>query len=388
VGTSAPLTRTFVCDLLRSTYREMRIGERLIAEGLVTPEQVEQALRGQIVHGGRLGTNLVERLYIQLDTLAEALGRQHDMPAALQRHFDLCDASVQRELTPEVAARWHAIPIGRVSEDPPQVAVAVSDPLTDDGEKALSLALGAPIVAAIAPELRILYYLEKIYGVERLNRFMRAPSDRTGTDADNRRRYIRTLDESVPSAPNALARVAIRRVAVPTSGEYEQPEDIDSLEAGLRMLRRCNSRSCLGTTLLRILATLVSPPLSGAMILLLRQGVATGWKGIIGGEIAPVVESVAFLVNGESILSTAVHERRLFTGAPQDDAAHAHLWTALQTSVPATITAAPACLGDTPVAALYGFANEPIDPGTEECLAELARSLGSNFERLLRAAER
>jgi len=366
----------------------MRIGERLIAEGLVTPEQVEEALRGQVVHGGRLGTNLVERLYIQLDTLAEALGRQHDMPAALQRHFDQCDATVQRDLTPEVAARWHAIPLGRISEDPPQIAVAVSDPLGPKGEAALSRALDASIVAAIAPELRILYYLEKIYGVERLNRFVRAPSGPTGTDHDNRRRYIRTLDESVPSAPNALARVAIRRVAVPASGEIEHPEDIDSLDAGLRLMRRCNSRSCLGTTLLRVLATLVSPPLGGAMIVLLRQGVATGWKGIIGGQISPVVESVAFLINGDSILSTAVQERRLVTGAPQDDAAHTHLWTALDTPPPSTVTVAPACLGETPVAALYGFSDGPIDAEIETFLTELSQALGSNFERLLRAAER
>ena len=366
----------------------MRIGERLIAEGLVTPEQIEQALRGQIVHGGRLGTNLVERLFIQLDTLAEALGRQHDMAPALQRHFERCDAKVQRLLTPEVAAKWHAIPMGHLSHDPPQIAVAVTDPLPELGQQALSRALGAEVVPAIAPQLRILYYLEKLYGVERLNRFVRSPSERTGSDRDNRRRFMRTLDQSVPAAPNALARVAIRRVAVPQSGEFEHPEELDSLDVALRMLRRCNSRSCLGHTLLRTLGNLMVPTLAGVIVLLLRQGVATGWKGIIGGEVSPIVESVAFLINGDSTLAAAVQGRQSVTGPPQSDPAHEHLWTALRIAPPNVITAVPACLGTTPVAALYGFSYDAIGPETESVLAQLGQALGSNFERLLRAAER
>ena len=37
-----------------------RLGELLVASGLLTPERLEQALRAQIMWGARLGTNLVE----------------------------------------------------------------------------------------------------------------------------------------------------------------------------------------------------------------------------------------------------------------------------------------------------------------------------------------
>ncbi|MEO7730494.1 MAG: hypothetical protein ABIY55_05940, partial [Kofleriaceae bacterium] len=62
-----------------------RLGELLVAAGLLTVEQVEQAVRAQVMWGGRLGTNLVELGYIDLDKLATALSRQHGIPAALGR---------------------------------------------------------------------------------------------------------------------------------------------------------------------------------------------------------------------------------------------------------------------------------------------------------------
>ena len=181
----------------------MRIGELLIAEGLVTPEHIDAALRSQMVHGGRLGTNLVEQFRFPLDRLAEALARQHDMPAATQRHFERCDAEVQALLDPAIAAEWHAVPMGRFEDQ--SIAVAVTDPLPPEGVEVLELALGASVIPAIAPELRVLYFLERIYGVQRLNRFLRTrPADRN--KHDERRRYVQTLADSVPAAPSKLAR--------------------------------------------------------------------------------------------------------------------------------------------------------------------------------------
>src|SRR6266545_4992398 len=116
-----------------------RIGELLVHDGLITAEARERALRSQAVHGGRLGTNLIEQFALGLDDLAEGLARQHDMPAALDRHFS--------------------------SADP-----------------------------AIAPELRVLYHLERVYGIERANRFKRGPRRPQEPEPGRERRgYVRTF---------------------------------------------------------------------------------------------------------------------------------------------------------------------------------------------------
>ena len=60
----------------------MRLGEMLLQEKLITAEALEEALESQVVHGGRLGTNLVELGLLAEPDLARMLGRQHGVSAA------------------------------------------------------------------------------------------------------------------------------------------------------------------------------------------------------------------------------------------------------------------------------------------------------------------
>lgn len=55
----------------------MRLGELLIQEKLITPQALEEALEAQVVHGGRLGTNLLELGFISEKDLARMLGQLH-----------------------------------------------------------------------------------------------------------------------------------------------------------------------------------------------------------------------------------------------------------------------------------------------------------------------
>src|SRR5580765_2406076 len=94
-----------------------RLGELLVAAGLLAVEQVEQALRAQVMWGGRLGTNLVELHYLELDPLSVALGRQHQLPAALARHFEKADPQLQRLLSADFAERFSCVPLLRMGPE-------------------------------------------------------------------------------------------------------------------------------------------------------------------------------------------------------------------------------------------------------------------------------
>ena len=80
-----------------------RLGELLVAAGLLTADQIEQALRAQVMWGGRLGTNLVELHMLELDPLSRMLGRQHHLPSVLARHFEKADPDLQRMLSADFA---------------------------------------------------------------------------------------------------------------------------------------------------------------------------------------------------------------------------------------------------------------------------------------------
>jgi hypothetical protein len=152
-----------------------RLGELLVAAGLLTVEQVEKALRAQVLWGGRLGTNIVELHYLELDPLSKVLGRQHRLPAALARHFQKADPALQRMLSPEVAERFFCVPLLRMG--PEQHVVIAS--LTPLSAKQLAIIAGElavdvqRLVPAIAAELRIRYQLERVYHLGRTARFLR-----------------------------------------------------------------------------------------------------------------------------------------------------------------------------------------------------------------------
>src|SRR6185369_16973455 len=103
-----------------------------------------------------------ELFHLELDAIAMALARQHGVPAALGKHFERCDVTVQQRLPAEVADRWSAVPIGRLADRRERIAIASSDPLPNDAlaELAHHLRVGSDaLVVSIAAELRIRYYL-------------------------------------------------------------------------------------------------------------------------------------------------------------------------------------------------------------------------------------
>ena len=150
-----------------------------MAGGLITSEQVDQALRAQVMWGGRLGTNLIELAFVDLDQLSRTLGLQHDMPSALARHFDKIDKDLQKLLSPDVAERFSVVPLIKVGPDNKdhKVLIAAIGPLE---EKALAIVADdmgfepAQIVVTVAAELRIRYQLERAYNIPRSSRFLRA----------------------------------------------------------------------------------------------------------------------------------------------------------------------------------------------------------------------
>ncbi|MBA3391711.1 MAG: hypothetical protein H0T89_03655 [Deltaproteobacteria bacterium] len=154
-----------------------RLGELLVAAGTLSAEQVEQALRAQVMWGGRLGTNIIELGYLDLDKLAQALGRQHKLPAALGRHFDRGDAALQRQLSADVAERFGCVPLLYGGRDRTQIIIAALAPLDARATAIIADELAvtpAQIVVSIAAELRIKYHLERVYKIPRGTRFLRS----------------------------------------------------------------------------------------------------------------------------------------------------------------------------------------------------------------------
>jgi twitching motility protein PilT len=78
----------------------IRIGDLLVMNGLITVEQLRDALRMQSQKGGKLGSILVELGHISAKSLLEFLGKQHHVPGA-----DLFQTTACKDYTSIVPTR-------------------------------------------------------------------------------------------------------------------------------------------------------------------------------------------------------------------------------------------------------------------------------------------
>ena len=136
---------------LDHTYfdRELRppLGALLVAKGLLSKEQLDEALSERAKTGELLGQVLLRRSWIFEDELARVLAEQHDL-----EFLNLRSVGVDRRLLmlipPEAGQRLRAIPVRNLEDG--DVLTAVADPNDREGMAEL-----AGLVAKKARSLRI-----------------------------------------------------------------------------------------------------------------------------------------------------------------------------------------------------------------------------------------
>src|SRR5690606_14748436 len=106
----------------------MKLGTLLLRNAVITLSQLEEALRAQVLFGGRLGTNLVELGFIDLNSLGVALARILGVPLATQERFEAAPPAAVALFTAKEAEAWLAFPLGPELRDPDMPGVALADP--------------------------------------------------------------------------------------------------------------------------------------------------------------------------------------------------------------------------------------------------------------------
>lgn len=139
-----------------------RLGEILVKQGACSEDAVRDALKNQIIFGGRLGTNLLEIEAVTEEALARALGKQHGLPC-LHGPQQLDPAAVAL-LTPEIADRYDAVPF--LLQDR-RLALLVVDPRNLAMLDEVAFATGKAVHPVVAPEARVWSLLKETYAVDR-----------------------------------------------------------------------------------------------------------------------------------------------------------------------------------------------------------------------------
>src|SRR5687767_9486636 len=137
----------------------VRIGDLLIREGLITKEQLDQALLEQRQNGTRVGYNLVKLGFVPEIELTKSLAKQFKMPAVDLSKFTV-DPKIAKLIPGEMALKHLVLPLKR---DGRTLTVAMADPTNLGVLEDLKFITRYDIFPVIAGEFTIRNVLEKIF---------------------------------------------------------------------------------------------------------------------------------------------------------------------------------------------------------------------------------
>jgi MSHA biogenesis protein MshE len=139
---------------------KMRLGDLLVAESIISDDQLQMALQQQRQSGRKLGTTLVDLGFIGEEQLLKFLAQQLNVP-----FFDLSKLTIQTQavqLIPEVhARRYRALAVNQTGDE---VTVVMSDPADLAALDALAAMLSPrELKLAVAREAQLLEYFDQLY---------------------------------------------------------------------------------------------------------------------------------------------------------------------------------------------------------------------------------
>ena len=153
-----------------------RLGDLLVKEKVITPEQLEQAMKVQKETNCRLGSALVKLGFLTDEDVTNFLSRQYGVPAINLSYFEI-DASVVKLIPFETAKRYQILPLSRVGAS---LTIAMVDPTNVFAMDDIKFMTGFNIEPVVASESSIVEGIDRAYGTsneEDLEQVMQSMTD-------------------------------------------------------------------------------------------------------------------------------------------------------------------------------------------------------------------
>jgi hypothetical protein len=393
----------------------MKLGERFIQQGLLTPARLEAALKAQLIFGGHLGTVLLELGHVDEHALGNTLAKIYDVHYAPPHFFHEIPKATIDLLPKRLAEKLHAVPFDKHDRT---LDVAMIDPKDLRALDEIAFATGCRIVPWVSPEARIFQVLERYYDIPRRHRYISvcqtldaASSAMTPSERERRESavlgsafapppYLAALsptssetDGASMEGPPAAPSIGQAPAVVATAGTSGSPSDVPaSMEAWRAAPAEAAASTPAAIPAVRTLSDLaealcrsehagdlsaaslefLSARLKRTLLFLVRGATATLWCA--GGlESRAPLPSMILPITSEPLFSL-LHERDHYRGPMPNDNRYWRLFESLGIATPTELVLLPGYLDDRLLVVVYGDAG-PLTPLTAD-IAELQQMVG------------
>src|SRR6476469_1457604 len=139
----------------------VRIGELLLKEKRISPDQLQEALNYQRQNGGKLGFNLVKLGYVKDDEITALLSKQYGVPSIALGQFEI-DPAVIKLVPADTAQKYQIVPLSRAGAT---LTIAMTDPTNVFAMDDIKFMTGYNVEPVVASETAVADAILKYYPV-------------------------------------------------------------------------------------------------------------------------------------------------------------------------------------------------------------------------------
>ncbi|MBN1142672.1 MAG: hypothetical protein JXB25_12900 [Deltaproteobacteria bacterium] len=324
----------------------LKLGEMLVREKIITAAQLEEALRNQLLYGGKIGVNLIELGFARQEEIAHMLSRKLRLPFVDPERLNHVPPQIVDLIPREMAAKYSIVPIELNNK---KLTLAMADPTDLQSIDEIAFRTGFIVLPVVTPELSLTYAMKRYYQLERV-----VHDDLGQTPGDVKR------DESgkpVP-IPVGISREPFRVVgnnALPVAGGTRQPEplweqrEILSPAVFSQMLAEASDRDVVA----RLLTRFAAQDFKKVALFAVRGEEAAGWAAVVDGVALKTFAEVKIPLQDKSALKILVDGKKTHVGLIPFSVPNSQLLNAVQGSFQETVVLVPLLILGRTVAVLF-----------------------------------
>src|SRR5262249_24385656 len=136
-----------------------RLGDLLIKEKRITPEQLQQALDHQKAGGGKLGYNLEKMVFVKDEDITALLSKQYGVPSISLAQFEI-DPAIIKLISADTVRKYQVVPLSRSGGT---LTIAMTDPTNVFAMDDIKFMTGYSIEPVVASEAAVMDAIQKYY---------------------------------------------------------------------------------------------------------------------------------------------------------------------------------------------------------------------------------